>query len=94
MSENLTLEQTEVFQFAKSGHNLLVTSQAGTGKSRVVNAIRDDCQQRGLRVSVICSSGIACQEYDPGVASTVHSCYGLGDADLPAELLITRASSD
>ena len=94
MSENLTLEQTEVFQFAKSGHNLLVTGQAGTGKSRVVAAIRDDCQQRGLRVSVICSSGIACQVYDAGVASTVHSFYGLGAADLPAELLITRASSD
>ena len=45
MSENLTLEQTEVFQFAKSGHNLLVTGQAGTGKSRVVAAIRDDCQK-------------------------------------------------
>ena len=32
--------------------------------------------------------------YDTGVASTVHSFYGLGAADLPAELLITRASSD
>ena len=96
MSENLTLEQTEVFQFAKSGHNLLVTAQAATGKSRVVNcdAIRDDCQQRGLRVSVICSRGIACQVCDAGVASTVHSFYGLGAVDLPAELLITRASSD
>ena len=60
----------------------------------MVNAIRDDCQQRGLRVSVICSSGIACQVYDPGVASTVRSFYGLGAADLLAELLITRASSD
>ena len=91
MSENLTLDQTEVFQFAKSGHNLLVTGQAGTGKSRVVNAISDDCQQLDLRVSVICSSGIACLVYDPGVASTVLSLYGLGAADLPAELLITRA---
>ena len=45
MSENLTLEQTEVFQFAKRGYNLLVTGQAGTGKSRVVAAIRDDCQK-------------------------------------------------
>ena len=50
MSENLTLEEPEV---TKSGHNLLVTGQAETGKSRVVKAIRDDCQQRGLRVSVI-----------------------------------------
>ena len=94
MSENLTLEQTIVFQFAKSGHNLLVTGQAGAGKSRVVNAIWDDCQQRGLRVSVIWLSGIACQVYDPGVASTLQSFYGLGAADLTARLLITHASSD
>ena len=93
MSENLTLEQTEVFQFAKSGHNLLVTGQAGTGKSRVVNAVSDDCQQLDLRVSVICSSGIACLVYDPGVASTVLSLYGLGAADLPAELLMSSFDS-
>ena len=94
MSENLTLKQTEVFQFAKSGHNLLIIDQAGTGKWRVVNTIQDDCQQRGLRVSVICLSGIACQVYDPGVALTLYSFYGLGAADLTAELLIIRASSD
>ena len=94
MSENLTPEQAEVFQFARSGHNLLVTGQAGTGKSRVVNAIGEDCKQRGLRAHVVCSSGIACQVYDPGVASTVHSLYGLGAADLPSEQLINRATSD
>ena len=60
----------------------------------MVNTIQDDCQQRGLRVSVICLSGIACQVYDPGVASTLHSFYGLGAADLMADLLITRTSSD
>ena len=94
MNENLTLDQTEVFQFAKSGRNLLVIGQAGTGKSRVVNAIRDECQQCGLPVSVICLSGIACQVYDPGVASTLHSFYGPGAADLMADLLITGTSSD
>ena len=58
---------------ASTGHNVLVTGQAGTGKSRVVNAIREHCQQLGLRAAVVCSSGIACRVYDPGVASTVHS---------------------
>ena len=77
MSENLIPEQADVFQFARSGRNLLVTGQAGTGKSRVVNGIGEDCKQRGLRVHVVCSSGIACQVYDPGVPSTVHS-HGLG----------------
>ena len=94
VGEKLTPEQAEIFQFARSGHNILVTGQAGTGKSRVVNVIRDDCRQRGLKVVVICSSGIACQVYDRGVASTVHSYYGLGAADMPSGQLIDRATSN
>lgn len=73
MCDNLTPEQAEIFQFASSGHNVLVTEQAGTGKLRVVNTIREHCQQCGLRAAVVCLSGIACQVYDPSVASTVHS---------------------
>ena len=84
MDENLTAEKAESFHFARSGHNILVTGQAGTGKSRVVNVIRDDCRHRGLKVVVICSSGIACQVYDRGVASAVLSHYGLGAADMPS----------
>ena len=32
--------------------------------------------------------------YDPGVASTVHSYYALGAADLPSEQLLNHATSD
>ena len=39
MTSTLTEEQTEIFQFARTGHNLLITGQAGTGKSWVVNTI-------------------------------------------------------
>ena len=59
--DKLIDEQAEVYQFARNGHNILITGQAGTGKSTVVNAIRNDCKQRGLQVDLICSSGIACQ---------------------------------
>ena len=31
---------------------------------------------------MVCSCGIACKVYDPGVASTAHTYYGLGIADL------------
>ena len=71
MCDSLTPEQAEIFQFASTGHNVFVTGQAGTGKSRVVNAIRQHCQQRGLRAAVVCSSGIACQGYDPGVTKSL-----------------------
>ena len=94
MCDSLTPEEAEIFQFASTGHNVLVTGQAGMGKSRVVSAIREHCQQRGLRTAVVCSSGIGCQVYDPGVASMVHSYNGLRAADLPSELLLNHATSD
>lgn len=94
MNANLTEEQAEIFQFAKNGHNILITGQAGTGKSWVVNCIREDCKQRGRKVALICSSGVACQVYERGVASTAHSYYGLGAADMPSDLLSDRALID
>ena len=45
MCDSLTPEQVEMFQFPSTGHNVFVTGQAGTGKLRVVNAIREHCQQ-------------------------------------------------
>ena len=92
--DKLTDEQAEVCQFARNGHNILITGQAGTGKSTVVNAIRNECKQRGLQVDLICSSGIACQVYERGAASTVHSYYGLGAADMTSQQLVLRSLSD
>ena len=94
MNKELTTEQSEIVEFVRIGHNVLITGQAGTGKSTVVNAIRQGCSQRGLKVGVVCSSGIACQVYENGVASTVHSYYGLGAADRPAEQVIQYALSN
>ena len=69
--------------FAFEGHNLLITGQAGVGKSEVVKAFIGKAKDAGKKIGVICSSGIACQVYDRGVASTVHSFYGLSTAELP-----------
>ena len=88
---NLTREQLEILKFVRKGHNLVITGQAGVGKSRVVRAIREDCSKRNLRVGVICSTGISCTVYESGTASTVHSFYGFGVADLPSALVVTRS---
>ena len=77
----LTPGQAEVVSIACKGHNLLVTGQAGTGKSTVVNEI----------IASVCSSGLSCTVYEPGLPSTVHSHYGLGTAELPWRKLVERS---
>ncbi|XP_066021490.1 ATP-dependent DNA helicase pif1-like [Pocillopora verrucosa] len=94
MSVRLSHGQAEVVRLACKGHNFLVTGQGGTGKSTVVREIISNLQAAGKKVSVVCSSGIACTVYDPGVASTVHSYYGLGIADLSWEQLVERSTKN
>ena len=90
MSVRLSHGQVEIVSLASKGHNLFLTGQGGTGKSTVVREIISNRQAVGKKVSVVCSSGIACTVYDPGVASTVHSYYGLGIADLSCDQLVER----
>ena len=85
--------QQRIVDFAAEGHNLFITGQAGVGKSEVVKRIMVTINARGRNVGIICCGGIACQVYDHGVASTVHSFYGLMTADLPWHQLIDRSVS-
>ena len=75
MLENLKLnvDQSQKVDFAFEGHNLSITGQAGVGKSEVVKAFIGKAKRAEKKIGAICSSGIACQVYDRGVASTVHS---------------------
>ena len=54
----------------------------------MIREIISNLQAVGKRVSVVCSTGIACTVYDPGVASTVNSYY----ADLPWRQLGERST--
>ena len=51
-----------------------------------------DCESRNVKVAVVCSSGITCTVYGRGIASTVHSFYGLGTAELPANMILERST--
>ena len=87
----LNIDQEEILEFSVEGHNLFITGQGGVGKSEVVKQIIRFFKARGKTVGVICASGIACQVYDRGLASTVHSFYGLSTAELPWRQLIDRS---
>lgn len=72
----------------------MITGQVGMGKSTVVNSIRQNSNQRGLNISMVCSSEIACCVYESGDASTVHCFYGLGAADMCSTQLIHCSVGD
>ena len=44
----LNAEREEALKFVLAGHNLLITGQAGVGKSRLVTSILKDCESRTL----------------------------------------------
>ena len=84
----------KVMRTTEAGHNLLLAGQAGTGKSHVVKGLVQKLQSRGRKVVVVCSSVISSSVYGDGVkSSTVHSHYALQTADMPAELVVARATA-
>lgn len=94
MFSSFTAEQQQVLRTAAGGHNLLLSGQAGTGKSYVVCGIARVLRTYRRKVVIVCSSGISCSVYLDGLkSSTVHSHYALQTADMPAELVVARATS-
>ncbi|KAL9967257.1 hypothetical protein ACROYT_G025442 [Oculina patagonica] len=92
--DSLTDEQKQPVKTALAGHNLLLSGQAGTGKSFVVDEMVKELRRCGRKVVVVCSSGISCSVYGDGVkSSTVHSFYGLQTADMPSQMVVERATA-
>ena len=90
---SLTNEKEVVLKTAEAGHNVFITSQAGTGKSFLVISIVKTLRSCGRKVVVICTSGISCSVYGDLNSRNVHSLYALGTADMPSQMVITRAAS-
>ena len=57
----LNAEQSHIVNFVQKGHNVLVTGQAGVGKSEVVKFIIHSLRAVEKNVGVVCASGIATQ---------------------------------
>lgn len=73
---------------------MLLSGQAGTGKSYVVNGLVKQLRSLGRKIVVVCASGISCSVYENGIkSSTVHSHYALQTADMPSDMVISRAIS-
>ena len=66
-----------VHELASSGHNLLVTGQAGSGKTTTVIAMMNILSRMGRSIAVTASTGIAAKLLTHQKAMTLHKWCGL-----------------
>ena len=64
----MNAKQLEAFDIIRNGHSIFLGGGAGTGKSFLVSKIVRDTLERGKRVAVTCTTGIACDVYDSKVS--------------------------
>ena len=60
----LSQDQSEALNACVMGHNVLITGQAGTGKSYIIGHLKKRLSEMGKNVSVTASTGIACQQHE------------------------------
>jgi ATP-dependent DNA helicase PIF1 len=76
----LTKDQEYVVDLVLKGHNVYIGGQAGTGKSYLLTHLFDKLTIAGKKVSVTCTTGIACTHFPQRChASTIHSWAGMDD---------------
>jgi len=69
------MTQERAIALAKSGHNILLTGQAGTGKTYTLNAIIKELKKAGKNIARTASTGIASTHIS---GQTIHSWAGIG----------------
>ena len=68
----LTELQNTALKTISEGHNIVLTGQAGTGKSFVLRAAFKTLSNTGKRVVILCTTGMACLQYLDCRCNTVH----------------------
>ncbi|OOZ35769.1 AAA family ATPase [Solemya elarraichensis gill symbiont] len=71
--------QREAYSLAINGHNIIITGQAGSGKTFVIKIIVEYLRKSGHKVAITTSTGIASLQYQDLNALTLHKWSGIGD---------------
>lgn len=71
---SLNNEQKAVFDRLKNGENIFVTGNAGTGKSYLVNAFSEYCDNEKISLIKTAPTGVAANEIG---GATIHSQFGI-----------------
>lgn len=72
------MTQKEAFEILNSGHNVLLTGAAGSGKTYLLNKYIKSLKKRGIGVAITASTGIAATHIG---GRTIHSWSGIGIKD-------------
>ncbi|MFC1659514.1 DEAD/DEAH box helicase [Pseudomonadota bacterium] len=85
---NLSQSQREVVEAIEKDKNVFVTGPAGTGKSYLLNYLKQEYLKKGLHVTA--STGIAAVNIS---GTTLHSWAGIGLGNLPLDQTLSRIFS-
>ncbi len=72
------MKQEEALNILKMGHSVYLTGEAGSGKTYVLERYISWLKERGIKVAVTASTGIAATHLE---GSTIHSWSGIGIRD-------------
>ncbi|CAG2185521.1 PIF1 [Mytilus edulis] len=88
-------DQKFAFNLAVNGHNLLISGQAGTGKTFLVEKIVEFMRySQKKNVSIVCSTGIAATHYGNLGAQTLHKWSGIRDGRYLIEEIVHLLRTD
>ena len=91
----MTAKQTAVSELIMKGHNVIITGQAGTGKTYLAIQVASNLKKKGKNVSVVCSTGKAASLYPSSLeATTLHRWAGIQDGRHSQERLIELITTD
>ena len=77
-----------------NGHNLVLTGQAGTGKTFTIKQCVNKLRQSGKNLALTCYTGIACLQYEGLKPMTLHKLAGLEDGRHPDSKLLHLLQTD
>lgn len=91
-STGLNSEQLEFFKhFLDGNDNLFLTSEAGCGKSFVINKLSEFCKDNEILLSKTASTGTAAVNIS---AQTLHSFMGIGTGEDSLEVLLKKINKN
>lgn len=83
------MTQTEAIKKMMSGANIFLTGEPGAGKTYTLNKFIEEARERGKRIAITASTGIAASHIN---GQTIHSWSGLALRDSIADHEIERMS--